>query len=202
MSRRFGALALASLLAACAAPAGSTEVEAIAPPVVAVDYSPAFDAVRHAEAAAYLADLEAARIAAEAAAQAAREAQEAAVTAERARKAQQARTAVERPPASAVAVHDRGDWPEALAGCESAGDTDGRDGYRINLNATSDSGKYLGAGQFSEPTHLSAGGDGDPRGETWGEQRATIVSWRAASNPYRQWPTCWPILVRQGIVAG
>lgn len=90
------------------------------------------------------------------------------------------------------------EWPEQLAACESTGDTDGRAPHTIDLTATSKTGKYLGAGQFSRSTHLSAGGDGDPRDESWAQQRATIVSWRYAGNgrswPRSQWPTCWPLL--------
>ncbi len=71
-----------------------------------------------------------------------------------------------------------GVW-EALARCESGG----------NPRATSSSGAYLGAFQFSLATWRSVGESGDPRDHSYEHQRAAAQRLQARSG-FGQWPSC------------
>lgn len=65
--------------------------------------------------------------------------------------------------------------------CES------HDNYADKYNPT-----YRGAYQFSFSTWRSVGGTGDPADAPPAEQDMRAQMLAARSNPYGQWPVCWP----------
>ena len=77
-------------------------------------------------------------------------------------------------PAAAVAGNDV--WAR-LRACESP---------------TNGGTRYRGYYQFSAATWRSAGGTGDPAAASLEEQTARAQYLAAHSNPYHQWPVCWP----------
>lgn len=97
------------------------------------------------------------------------------------------------PPSIAVVV-SHPTWVEPLAACESTWDIDGKPPHRINPKAISRTGRYRNAFQFSFATWRSVGGKGDPVAAAWPEQIARAVRLHAEEDPYKQWPTCWPLL--------
>ncbi len=83
------------------------------------------------------------------------------------------------PRAVAPSAPRGGDVWDALARCESGG----------NPRATSSSGAYLGAFQFSLSTWRSVGESGDPRDHSYEHQRAAAQRLQARSG-FGQWPAC------------
>lgn len=53
-------------------------------------------------------------------------------------------------------------------------------------------GKYRGYYQFTYSSWAGAGGSGDPEDASLEEQHARAVYWSQHTNPYNQWPVCWP----------
>lgn len=88
-------------------------------------------------------------------------------------------------------------WVAPLAACESTGDSDGRAPHRIDPHAVSLSGRYRGAFQFSMKTWRNVGGVGDPATTGYLVQVRLAVRLHDHANPYGQWPTCWPLIVRR-----
>lgn len=74
-----------------------------------------------------------------------------------------------------------GDRFDRLAMCESGGDPGKNTGNG-----------FFGAFQFVLSSWHAAGGTGNPVEHSYGEQKQIAMSWAAATNPYRQWPVCWP----------
>lgn len=81
-------------------------------------------------------------------------------------------------PAAAVAT---GDVWARLRACESP---------------TNGGTRYRGYYQFSASTWASVGGTGDPAAASLEEQTARAQTLAARSDPYHQWPVCWPRAVR------
>lgn len=75
-----------------------------------------------------------------------------------------------------------GDRFDRLSTCES----------HQNPTDLSPGGKYRGAFQFSLATWHAAGMPGDPIDFSYGEQKATAMSWAQVADPFGQWPVCWP----------
>lgn len=84
------------------------------------------------------------------------------------------------PPRPAAALASGDVWAR-LRACESP--TNGGTHYR---------GYY----QFSQATWASVGGTGDPAAASLEEQTARAQTLAARSDPYHQWPVCWPRAVR------
>lgn len=110
-----------------------------------------------------------------------------------------AATTTTAPPSAVVVVAPQGAaWAQPLAACESTWDTDGVAPHRIDPTAlsqdTNPKGLYRGAFQFSMASWRQAGGTGDPAAQPWDVQLAIAVRWHADTDPYEQWPTCWPKL--------
>lgn len=82
-------------------------------------------------------------------------------------------------------VPHRIEFWRALSGCESS---DGRD---------SSNGSFHGFFQFMLSSWQGAGGTGDPHVWTWEEQLWRAKVWASKTNPYSQWPVCWPRAVKQ-----
>jgi len=78
------------------------------------------------------------------------------------------------------AVADDGVWAR-LRACESP---------------TNSGTLYRGYYQFSASTWASTGGTGDPAAASLEEQTARAQYLAAHSDPYHQWPVCWPRAVR------
>lgn len=93
--------------------------------------------------------------------------------------APRARTAPSPAPVASGDVFDR------LAACESG----------MRQNAVGGGGRYLSFFQWTLSTWHAAGGQGDPRNVDYGTQKAIAMRWAQRSNPYGQWPTCWPRVV-------
>lgn len=74
-----------------------------------------------------------------------------------------------------------GDRFDRLARCESGGDP-----------ATNTGNGFYGAFQFVLSTWHAAGGTGNPVDHSYSEQKQIAMSWAQRSNPYTQWPVCWP----------
>lgn len=116
------------------------------------------------------------------------------LTAEEAAKAEPVRATASSAPAPArVTAVAGGDAFEALAACESTGDSDGVAPHRIDPAAVSSSGTYRGAFQFSRSTWASVGPAGDPAAAPYAEQRARAVTLQARSG-WGPWPTCSRLL--------
>lgn len=129
------------------------------------------------EAAAAVAEAE--RVIAQEAAKAARERAAAA----RAARAARSDTTV-RPAEPAPSVS--GDTFDRLALCESG----------MRQDAVGGGGRYFSYFQWSMSTWRAAGGEGDPRNVDYATQKAIAMRWAERSNPYGQWPVCWPRAVR------
>jgi hypothetical protein len=56
--------------------------------------------------------------------------------------------------------------------------------------------RYRGYYQFSASTWASAGGTGDPAAASLEEQTARAQYLAAHSDPFHQWPMCWPRAIR------
>jgi len=78
------------------------------------------------------------------------------------------------------AVADDGVWAR-LRACESP---------------TNSGTLYRGYYQFSASSWASTGGTGDPAAASLEEQTARAQYLAAHSDPYHQWPVCWPRAVR------
>lgn len=63
-------------------------------------------------------------------------------------------------------------------------------------NARSRNGLYGGYFQMTASSWRGGGGDGVPESHTWEQQQAVAYRWALMTNPYRQWPTCWPRAMR------
>lgn len=74
-----------------------------------------------------------------------------------------------------------GDRFDRLARCESGGDP-----------ATNTGNGFYGAFQFVLSSWHAAGGTGYPHEHSYAEQKSLAMSWAARTNPYTQWPVCWP----------
>lgn len=74
-----------------------------------------------------------------------------------------------------------GDRFDRLAMCESGGDP-----------ATNTGNGFYGAFQFVLSSWHSAGGTGYPNEHSYAEQKAVALYWASVTNPYQQWPVCWP----------
>src|SRR5436305_6816307 len=81
---------------------------------------------------------------------------------------------------AAAAVAD-GDLWARLRACESP---------------TNGGTRYRGYYQFSQASWASAGGRGDPAAASLEEQTARAQFLAAHSDPYHQWPVCWPRAMR------
>jgi hypothetical protein len=75
-----------------------------------------------------------------------------------------------------------GDRFDRLAKCES----------RMHQDANDGAGHYSYF-QWTLSTFHAAGGSGDPRDVDYGTQKGLAMSWAQQSNPYTQWPHCWPL---------
>jgi hypothetical protein len=82
----------------------------------------------------------------------------------------------------------QGDFWMALGpGCESS---DGR---------TSSNGLYFGYFQFSLTSWHEAGGTGVPMDHDYAYQRDIAIHWSQMTNPWGQWPVCWPKTWNRGL---
>ncbi|MBV8980433.1 MAG: transglycosylase family protein [Acidimicrobiia bacterium] len=79
-------------------------------------------------------------------------------------------------PAAAAAVATGDVWAR-LRACESP---------------TNGGTRYRGYYQFSQSSWQSVGGSGDPAAAPLEEQTARAQMLAARSDPYHQWPVCWP----------
>jgi hypothetical protein len=90
-----------------------------------------------------------------------------------------------RPRPAVVSVADDAFW-RRVADCESP------------TNQRSRNGKYGGYFQMTQQAWHGGGGDGVPESHTYDEQLAVAKRWAAMTNPWRQWPVCWPRAARGG----
>lgn len=100
--------------------------------------------------------------------------------------AMRASRSLERPravaaPPRAVAPSSGDIWA-ALANCESHGRQD----------AYNPAGPYYSFFQWTMSSFHSAGGVGDPRDSDYATQLPLAQHWASITNPYKQWPVCWP----------
>jgi len=84
------------------------------------------------------------------------------------------------PPAPKAAVAGNDVWAR-LRACESP---------------TNSGTRYRGYYQFSSASWASVGGTGDPAAASLEEQTARAQALAARSDPYHQWPVCWPRAMR------
>lgn len=104
----------------------------------------------------------------------------------RERAARSATTVRQAPRAAPAAPVVSGDTFDRLAQCESG----------MRQDAVGGGGRYFSYFQWSMSTWRTAGGTGDPRNVDYGTQKAIAMRWAERSNPYGQWPVCWPRAVR------
>jgi hypothetical protein len=92
--------------------------------------------------------------------------------------------------ASVTSSAPAGDF-DALAACESTGDTDGRPPHNIDPDPA---GYHLTAFQFSPDTARKVGAY---RGMPYAEQKAAAQEWASRVDPASRsgWPTCWPLVM-------
>lgn len=168
----------ALLVAACGTPSTEVAAEKVKARRVLEEAQTFHDETQKAIDEAEAAVWEAERVIAEQQAAAAREKAVAAA------QARAARSATSRPPAPPPVVS--GDTFDRLAQCESG----------MRQDAVGGGGRYFSYFQWSLSTWRAAGGTGDPRNVDYGTQKALAMRWAERSNPYQQWPVCWPRAVR------
>jgi hypothetical protein len=108
--------------------------------------------------------------------------------------AAQARRAVARPVSTTSKAGVRalpdGDTFDALAACESAGDTDGKPPHNIKPD---EPGGFITEFQFSSDTAAKVGAY---HGMPYEAAKAAARSWASQVDPASRagWPTCWPLV--------
>lgn len=63
-------------------------------------------------------------------------------------------------------------------------------------NARSRNGLYGGYFQMTQQAWHGGGGEGIPETHGYDEQLVVAKAWAARTNPWRQWPVCWPRAAR------
>lgn len=63
-------------------------------------------------------------------------------------------------------------------------------------NARSRNGLYGGYFQMTQSSWHGGGGEGVPETHTYDEQLVVAKTWAAMTNPWKQWPVCWPRAAR------